>query len=184
MTQTTPVPRNPAPVLTFGSPRSGTSLLSRLVDAHPRIAVPFESHFFNQWLPRSQGYGDLGDKSNRTALVRDMIDFGIMHDWEPRPDADAVVALIREHSFSGIASAFMAWWCNAHGKPRWGEKTPHHTLLYREVLQAWPEALVVMIQRDPRDVALSWKEARFGGNHVHAFARAWARYAGACAEVR
>lgn len=184
MTQTAPLPRDQRPILIFGAPRSGTSLLSRLLDAHPRIAIPFESHLFNQWLPRCPAYGTLEKAENRITLIRDIIDFGIVHDWAPRPDPEEVLTLVRDPSFAGIATAIMAWWAQRQGKPRWGEKTPHHTLLHTEVLAAWPDALVVFIQRDPRDVTLSWKEARFGGNHVHAFARAWRRYAEACEDVR
>lgn len=177
-------PNKHAPVLIFGAPRSGTSLLSRLIDAHPDIAIPFESHLFNQWQPRLPAYGDLTDTANRYQLVRDILDFGVVRDWTPRPDPEEVMALTGNADFGAVARAFPDWWARKHEKPRWGEKTPHHTLLHRDVLTAWPDALAVIIQRDPRDVALSWKQARFGGNHVLPFARAWVRYAEAVAEIK
>lgn len=166
-----------APILIFGAPRSGTSLLSRLIDAHSRISIPFESHVFNQWLPRLGAYGDLSDRARQKRLVEHIIRLGVVHDWKPRPDPVEVMALVKGPGFAPIARAVMEWAARNAGKPRWGEKTPHHTLLHKEVMAAWPDAQVVMIQRDPRAVALSWKEARFQGNHVLPFAKAWVRYA-------
>ena len=41
------------------------------------------------------------------------------------------------------------------GKARWVEKTPRHLLMTDTLWRLWPEARVVRIVRDPRDVALS-----------------------------
>lgn len=169
-------PRAERPILVLGAPRSGTSLMSRLIDAHPRITIPFESHLFSQWLPRVDQYGDLSHEANRRSLVRDIIDFGVVHDWDPRPIEDEVMALISEPSLGGVTRAMMDWWARQEGKPRWGEKTPWHLLLHREVRAAWPDALVILLHRDPRDVSLSWKEARFHGKHVQRFAESWVRH--------
>lgn len=176
--------RRTRPVLIFGSPRSGTSLLSRLLDSHPNIAIPFESHLFNQWRPRRRSYGDLADPARRLLLIEDIVTYGVVRDWTPQPRVEEVAALVGRPGFAGVATAFMEWWAREMGKPRWGEKTPHHTLLWRDVLKAWAEAQAIIVERDPRDVALSWKEARFGGDHVLPLARRWRRYQGACADIR
>jgi hypothetical protein len=176
--------RRDRPILIFGAPRSGTSLLSRLLNAHSRIAIPFESHLFNQWLGRLPHYGDLSRRDNQRQLISDIVTFGVVRDWRPIPDPEDVLARTDGPGFAAVSRAFMDWAAETQGKPRWGEKTPHHTLLHREVLDAWNDPLVVVIERDPRDVALSWKQARFGGNHVLPFARAWDRYVAACEEVR
>ena len=178
------MPANERPILIFGAPRSGTSLLSRLLNAHSRIAIPFESHLFNQWGNRAQCYGDLSEEAAQSRLVADIIAFGVVRDWTPLPRPKEVMGYVRGPGFGAIASAFMYWSAASQGKPRWGEKTPHHTLLHDDVLRAWNDAVVIIIERDPRDVALSWKRARFGGSHVLPFARAWVRYAEACETVR
>lgn len=172
------------PILIFGAPRSGTSLLSRLLNAHPNISIPFESHLFNQWQSRSALYGDLSSSDAQLRLIEDIIRFGVVHDWNPLPRPREVLAHVEGNSFGAIARAFLSNAAAAQGKPRWGEKTPHHTLLHRDVLEAWSDAMVICIERDPRDVALSWKRARFGGDHVLPFAKAWVRYSQACSEVK
>jgi hypothetical protein len=172
------------PVLVFGAPRSGTSLLSRLLDAHSAIRIPFESHLFNQWMGRAHRYGDLERPNCRRRLIEDITTFGVVRDWTRLPDTEAIMERVETNDFAGIARAFLQWSADDAQKRRWGEKTPHHTLLHRDVLTAWPDAVVIIIQRDPRDVVLSWKRARFGGNHVLPFAKAWVKYMRACDEVR
>jgi hypothetical protein len=38
-----------------GCPRSETTLLQRIVDAHPDIAVVFETHWISRWLEKRRG---------------------------------------------------------------------------------------------------------------------------------
>jgi Sulfotransferase family len=52
------VPVNPY-VFIVGCPRSETTLLQRIVDAHPDIAVVFETHSIPRWLERRRGDYDL-----------------------------------------------------------------------------------------------------------------------------
>jgi hypothetical protein len=42
-------------VFIVGCPRSETTLLQRIVDAHPDIAVVFETHSIPRWLEKRRG---------------------------------------------------------------------------------------------------------------------------------
>ena len=42
-------------VFIVGCPRSETTLLQRIVDAHPDIAVVFEAHSIPRWLEKRKG---------------------------------------------------------------------------------------------------------------------------------
>ena len=61
-----------APFFIFGCGRSGTSLLSRMLNQHSRLAVPYESHLFNTFPPLLKYYGDLYSLPNRKRLVDDI----------------------------------------------------------------------------------------------------------------
>ena len=54
----------------------------------------------------------------------------------------------------------------ANGKPRWAEKTPRHLLSLPAIRAAWPDAQIVRVVRDPRDVALSASRVPFADQSV------------------
>jgi hypothetical protein len=60
-------------------------------------------------------------------------------------------------------------------KPGWADKTPHYVHHVDHLLSVWPEARVVVLVRDGRDVALSLKRLPFGPNNAWAAAQWWAR---------
>ena len=45
-----------------------------------------------------------------------------------------------------------------HGKARWAEKTPNHIWHLETIRREWPEAPIIRIVRDPRDVAVSMQK--------------------------
>ncbi len=164
------------PIFIFGSARSGTSLLSRIVGAHPRIAIPFESHLYNTFYPWLKYYGDLNLAKNRERLVDDILSTEVMRDWYPRPDRQLTLEAINRFDFHGVIDALMRTWTRSEGKERWGEKTPWHIFYWREIMSGFPQAQVIHIVRDGRDSALSWKRARFGPKHIYSLATKWVHY--------
>ncbi len=164
------------PIFIFGSARSGTSLLSRIVGAHPKIAIPFESHLYNTFYPWVKYYGDLSLAKNRERLVDDILSTEVMKDWYPRPDRQLTLDAIDRFDFHGVVNGLMLAWTSTEGKQRWGEKTPWHIFYWREILSGFPNAQVIHIVRDGRDSALSWKQARFGPKHMYHLAARWVNY--------
>ncbi len=164
------------PIFIFGSARSGTSLLSRIVGSHPNIAVPFESQLYNTFYPWLKYYGDLKEEKNRRRLVRDMLYTKDLLDWTPRPYAKTTFSAITRFDFHGIVDALITEWAKQSGKQRWGEKTPWHIFFWREILEGFPDMKIVHIVRDGRDASLSWKNARFGPKHIYHLARKWRHY--------
>ena len=173
-----------APFFIVGCPRSGTSLLSRMLDRHPRLTVPYESHLFNTFSPLLDRYGSLAEPANRERLVRDILSTDVMADWDPPLSAEEVLSRIRGDSFCGVVAAVMDSWAALQNKPRWGEKTPHHLMYWRQIRSCFHRARFIHIIRDARDVALSLVAARFGPKNCYTAALLWNRYLAGAEELK
>jgi len=172
------------PIFIFGSARSGTSLLSRIISAHPNIAVPYESHLYNTFVPWLKYYGDLSQPGQIERLVDDILDTEVLRDWSPRPNRDRCLDTITDHSFAGVVDGLMRSWANDLGKQRWGEKTPWHVYFWHDIIRDFPNCKIIHIVRDGRDSSLSWKNARFGPKHYYYLAQKWVQYLRAIDELK
>lgn len=173
----------PPPFLVFGCPRSGTSLLSRILNAHSQITVPEES--FLAWLfyPYRAAYGDLNEASNRQKLIREMLaSYRIRTQFGPM-DAKAIEAGVRSPTFGGVMAALMAHRASRDGKPIWGEKSPQHVHFAEPLIRDIPRLRLVRIVRDGRDVAVSLRSVKFGPKDAYTAGRYWTRYLAAAQAV-
>lgn len=156
----------PAPFI-VGVGRSGTTLLRLMLDAHPDIAIPYETHFLPSVL-------------NRPELTRDEF-FQILTRAETWPNlglkADAFHAALHGiEPFSPAAGlrAFYDLWAQRFGKRRWGDKTPTYRSHMPDIQRLLPEARFIHLIRDGRDVALSYQGLWFGpGDDIDVQARFW-----------
>ena len=145
--------RSKAPVFVLGCPRSGTTLLYHMLLSAGNFAVyRAESQVFNLLEPR---FGDLGVPRNRLR----MLDAWQRSSLFTRTGLDAdtirneVMAKCRNAGdFLRIVMEAMA---REQGVERWADCTPDHLLALRRIKQTIPNALVIHIIRDGRDVALS-----------------------------
>ena len=142
--------RPPAPFV-VGANRSGTTLLRMMLDAHPELTIPPETHFVPDVIRLARR-----DGGTRVRMVRTMTrharwgDFGL--------GADEVSERLRALdplTPGGALRAFYGLYAERAGKPRWGEKTPGYATNMVEIQRALPEAYFVHLIRDGRDVALS-----------------------------
>lgn len=173
-----------SPFFIIGAPRSGTSLVSRIIDSHPGIGVPFESHIYPTLFDWRDWYGNFDSVQARERLVEDMLSIYAVQDWDQIPDKGEVLERFERHDFHGAFEAVMGAWSSRKGKKRWGEKTPSNIEYWREILEGFPDAKFVHIVRDGRDVAMSWKRVRFGPRHFYTLAGLWRDYLDKVEQVR
>ena len=173
-----------APFFIFGCPRSGTSLLSKMLGAHPRLAIPDESHLYSQVYPVVQRHGDLSSASTRALLVGEILQTEHIRRWTPALSISEVLEATTRHDFHGVVDGLLRAWASKQGKSRWGEKTPQHTLSWRSILAEFPGVRAIHLVRDGRDVMLSYRSAFFGPKHVYPLALRWQQYLEAAEAAR
>jgi len=163
--------RLPAPFV-VGVNRSGTTLLRMMLDAHPELTIPPETHFIPEMIRRAN------HENTRRRLIRSITkhprwgDFGL-DEAELRARAKQVRPLTAE----GAIRCFYELYAASQGKPRWGDKTPRYMRAMPRIARALPEARFVHLIRDGRDVALSQRERVIGDEAVTmtAMAERWQR---------
>jgi hypothetical protein len=138
----------PAPFV-VGVGRSGTTLLRLMLDAHPALAIPPETHFVPALIESFRS-----GTPARDALVDAVT---AQPSWRDLGfDEDALGDVLGGHSDPAEAiRAFFGAYAERHGKPRWGDKTPVYIESIATIGAALPEAHFVHLIRDGRDVAVS-----------------------------
>ncbi len=164
------------PVFILGNPRSGTSLLGRMINCHPNIAVPYEAHIYNTFWLFNQRYEPLSDPARQRRLALDMMSLRVNRFWENPPRIEHVLEAVERESFHGVFEALMTSWLKSRNKPRWGEKTPQNGPHWRAISEGFPDAQFIHLVRDGRDCALSWINANFGPKLTYPAAVKWAAY--------
>lgn len=167
------------PVFVTGSERSGTTLIMTILGCHPRIAVPEVTWYYPRFRPYLFTYGALSDDRNFDTLAGEMA-YGLRKPFfgmeiNPATFGTEIAARARaiEQSFAGIFAAMLGRYAEEIGKPRWGEKTPYNLFYIAQILADFPNAQIVFITRDGRDVSAEFLDASFGPTNIHAAAELW-----------
>lgn len=165
------------PVIMIGSERSGTTLVMAMVGKLPRIAVPEVAWYYPRFRAYLHTYGNLGDKANLRELATEMV-FGLKSPFfdmnvNPATIVDEILGMAREPSFAGIYCAMFEKYAQTMGKPRWGEKTPHNLFFVGEILEDFPNAQFIFVQRDGRDSSAEYLRSAFGPTNVFCAAEIW-----------
>lgn len=166
-----------APFFVVGCPRSGTTLLQALLDAHPHAVVAPETFFVRDvyrtyrervaregrpaWMEAARTFA-------ASAAVRDAgVDPGEIVSWAEKSDMD----------FGALFGRYLALLRLQAGALRVGEKTPQHLRAMRTLERWFPGARFVAVVRDPRAVAASWRDVPWSNGSLEADAAVWLKYA-------
>jgi glycosyltransferase involved in cell wall biosynthesis/LPS sulfotransferase NodH len=148
--------RSKAPVFVLGCPRSGTTLLYHMLLSAGNFAVyRAESQVFNLLEPR---FGDLRVARNRRRLLQAWENSSLFTKTgleASELERDVMAHCENAGDFLRIVMESMA---RKQGVERWAETTPDHLLALPRIKETIPNALVIHIIRDGRDVALSMEK--------------------------
>jgi hypothetical protein len=162
----------PMPII-VGFPRSGTTLLRMMLDAHPELAIPPETGFL-------AAVTALGGRDRSRERVFDLVtnfppdapawrDFGIS-DEAFREELDRLPAFTPAEG----VRCFYRLYARRFGKPRYGDKTPDYAAAMPAIGRLLPEAAFIHVIRDGRDAALSLRPLWFSpGSDMRTLAAHW-----------
>jgi len=168
-----PTDHPPAPFI-VGVPRSGTTLLRLMLDAHSQLAIPPETHFLPKLFKACEGEGDA-----RARVLELLSTHRRWPDFELSADAVAErLAGDGPLDPGDAARAFYGAYAAKQGKPRWGEKTPQYVKVMGRIGATLPEARFIHLIRDGRAVALSLMEVSWGPSTVSEAAELWVELIG------
>ncbi|WP_141491638.1 sulfotransferase family protein [Longimonas halophila] len=156
-----------------GCPRSGTTLVQRLLSTHPESTVLPETFFVRRLMPNHRTLMNPLLQSEHNVLVQAVLQ---SEAWSVQDLSEE--ALHREvqrqpQTGAGVLRAWMYTAARAHGVPVVGEKTPDHALQVAALHHALPEARFVHVIRDPRAVVNSWRTVPWSSGYVWRDADLW-----------
>src|SRR5687767_7470569 len=133
----------PAPFI-VGVPRSGTTLLRMMCDAHPDLSLPPEMGFMPavaRLRPQS--------RQTRVAFLKAVTE---MPSWQDAnidtAEFEKALSAVQPFNVSEGVRTFYRTYASKFGKIRWGDKTPAYCLHMRDIERILPEAHFIHIIRD------------------------------------
>ena len=146
------------PVFILSLPRSGSTLLQRVLATHPAISTASEPWLLLPlfYARRADGSTSEYHQTDSAAAINDFIDtLGSEQDYY---QAVAEFALSLYRSSAGQDAAYFL------------DKTPRYHLIIPELIQTFPEAKFIFLWRNPLAVAASMMSTWSGGNwNLHRF---------------
>lgn len=144
-------------VFVVGAPRSGTTLMFRLINAHPAFgAIDAETYFF---------------------VIRDALNPGVYTHLTPfgGPTQQQVAALLNEaRNLTDLYDKVAKLVLKRDGGVYFLEKTPHHVLYLRYLARHYPQAKFINMVRDGRDCFVSHLRLPVSSQYsLGSFAQLW-----------
>lgn len=148
-----------------GRPRSGTTLLRTLFDAHPNVNIPPESQFIVNLFPK------YGKKTNWTekdilSFYKDLLNQWLFDTWTMDYNTlkKALLSCEGRNTYGTICKTVYKQYCSLFDKRElllFGDKNPGYAIYSKLLLKIFPEAKFIHILRDYRDNFASIKNVDF-----------------------
>ena len=160
-----------------GNSRSGTTMMGRILGNHPDVYTFGELHFFGQLCASTDASASLRERE-AVALAAQLLCIqreGYRTHGHPRrfqEEARKFLDALSEYPATPTAlfSAFLSHETARNEKSIPCDQTPRNVFYIEDILRFYPQAKVINMIRDPRDVLLSqkrkWKRRFLGGTDM------------------
>jgi len=165
-----------SPLFLVGCPRSGTTLLKRILNAHSAVAITPETHFIRRiWLAR-QDFNPLESDAKFEQLIERFVSMPEFLEMGIESNAFRTAALETPRSIPALFERLLSEFGKVHHATLVGEKTPNHLLYMPILISLFPKARFIHIVRDPRAVVQSWRSVPWSTGTLAGDAQVWRRY--------
>ena len=159
----------PAPFV-VGVSRSGTTLLRLMLDAHPDLTIPPETHF----IPKLIRNVKKSDEDPRAVAIETITTHRRWPDFQlDEQELSDRISALSDPSVTEILRSFYGLYAERENKARWGDKSPPYVRKMPRIGSVLPEARFIHLIRDGRDVALSMTEVEWGPESIPEAAEKW-----------
>jgi len=162
--------RNTPPIFIVGCGSSGTTLFRMILNNHPNLAIPMESHFIYD-IARQIASGKFPASLNQSNDWNKFLKYLKNHHYLNRwgislPLLFKKLEGIEDRTYAPLFTAIFNEFMQGEGKPRWGDKTPMNVNYIILIDHFFPKAKFVHIIRDGRDAAMSFLPMPWGPRRI------------------
>lgn len=138
------------------SERSGSNLITKILDGHSAVCGPFPTHMMRTFCPHYYRYGDLAVDQNWTDITQDAAEYlsNIFAQWESTVLANELRTMCPGRTLTDIIRYVYEKEAKTRGKKRVFVKENHAYQFITFTLANFTECRFVWVVRDPRDMAL------------------------------
>lgn len=156
------------------SERSGSNLLTKLIDNHSLYCGPTPPHLLRVFEPIMDKYGDLENYAHWEKFINDVLEFfnckiGV---WESSFTKQELSTL-KERSLENVVRYIYTKEAEIHNKAHVFIKEVRTYNLVPFIKNAYSEAKFIWLVRDPRDMALSWSKSPVHRGDIVRAAQIW-----------
>src|SRR5262249_38028193 len=148
-----------------------TTLMAVMMDRHSQVAVPPETHFFLEVFAREFEREAAGH--THEALLKEFGAAVRAADMKLDPAALAARFAPLDPTYPNLFRAVLETYAAGRGKQRAGEKTPEHLHEADRLLRLYPDARIICMVRDGREVVLSLRSMPWGDQDLRRSCLRW-----------
>ena len=165
---------NSKQIFVVGNSRSGTTMMGRILNNHQDIFTFKELHFFGQlWSEK-----DKEQKINKIESIKlfskllCIQKFGIFQQDNPSQFDEVSKSVLEQDIYTRIKifNLFLKYSVGQNNSSISCNQTPRDVFYINEILENFPEAKIINMIRDPRDILLSqknkWKRRYLGASSI------------------